>query len=73
MPRLAGKQSNDGLLISLVVLATIAVATGLEYTGAIDVVPGFGKDNPNLSSMNRSASSEQSDVYESIQNQLLGR
>jgi len=56
MPRLAGKQSNDSLIVSLILLSTIAVATGLEYTGAINVVPGFGKDNNALSSNNRNIS-----------------
>jgi hypothetical protein len=67
MPRLAGKQSNDGLLISLIVLTTIAVATGLEYTGAINLVPGFGKDNPTLDSTSSNAISEKSSVYQPIQ------
>ena len=66
MPRLVGKQSNDGLLISLLVLAAIAVATGLEYTGAINVVPGFGKDSHTLSSDSRGISSEQATVYKPV-------
>jgi hypothetical protein len=67
MPRLVGKQSNDGLFISLIVLIAIAVATGLEYTGAINVAPGFGKDNSTLDSKDRSTSPDQSAVYRSIQ------
>ena len=56
MPRLVGKQSNEGLLVSLLVLAAIAVVTGLEYTGAINVVPGFGKDAPTFNSSSRNIS-----------------
>jgi hypothetical protein len=67
MPRLVGKQSNDGLLISLIVLAAIAAATGLEYTGAINVVPGFGKDNSILDSASSNAFPEKSAVYQPIQ------
>jgi hypothetical protein len=44
MPRLVGKKSNDGLIATLLLLVAIAAAVGLEYTGAIDVVPGFGRD-----------------------------
>jgi hypothetical protein len=67
MPRLVGKQSNDGLLVSLIMLVAIAVATGLEYTGAINVVPGFGKDDNALSFDNLGTSSEQTVVPEPIQ------
>jgi len=43
MPRLVGKQSNMNLYIVLVVLAGVVSFLGLEYTGKIDIVPGFGK------------------------------
>ena len=45
MPRLIGKTSKapSYLLVTLLVAAAV---TGLEYIGAIDIVPGFGRDNP---------------------------
>lgn len=49
MPRLAGKQSNEGLLVSLLMLAAIATAIGLEYAGVIDIVPDFGREKSTLS------------------------
>ncbi len=44
MPRLVGKQSKKGLYVGLILLAAIAGFMGLEYTGVINVVPGFGKE-----------------------------
>jgi hypothetical protein len=44
MPRLIGKQSNSAIPLSLLILASIAVLTGLEYVGAINVINGFGND-----------------------------
>jgi hypothetical protein len=44
MPRLIGKQSNSAIPLSLLILASIAVVTGLEYVGAINVINGFGND-----------------------------
>ncbi len=44
MPRLVGKQSNTGLYASLILLAAVAGFVGLEYIGAINVIPGFGKE-----------------------------
>ena len=67
MPRLVGKQSNDGLIVSLLMIAAIAIATGLEYTGIINVVPGFGKDNPTLSSDNSGVSSDSVISYYPVQ------
>ncbi len=50
MPRLVGKSSNKGLVYGGVLLVlAIATAGTLEYVGAIDVIPNFGKsklDNP---------------------------
>jgi len=67
MPRLVGKQSNDGLIVSLVMIAAITIATGLEYTGIINVVPGFGKDTPTLSSENPGVSSDSAVVNQPVQ------
>ena len=44
MPRLIGKRSNPAIPLSLLVLASIGVVTGLEYIGAINIVNGFGND-----------------------------
>ncbi|MCY7369018.1 MAG: hypothetical protein LH474_12795 [Chamaesiphon sp.] len=44
MPRLVGKQSNSAIPLSLLILAAIATVIGLEYTGTINIVNGFGND-----------------------------
>jgi hypothetical protein len=44
MPRLIGKQSNSAIPLSVIILASIVVVTGLEYVGAINVINGFGND-----------------------------
>ena len=44
MPRLLGKQSNPAIPVSLLILASVAVVTGLEYVGAINIINGFGND-----------------------------
>lgn len=67
MPRLVGKQSNDSLIVSLLMIAAIAIATGLEYTGIINVVPGFGEDNSTLSSNNSGVSSDDAVGYHPVQ------
>jgi len=44
MPRLVGKRSNKGVIYTGVFLGlAIATAVTLEYVGAIDLVPDFGK------------------------------
>ena len=44
MPRLVGKTSYTPLYTTVGILAlALGVATALEYTGIIDVVPGFGQ------------------------------
>jgi hypothetical protein len=45
MPRLVGNQSNRGLYTGLIVLAAIIGFFGLEYTGTINVIPGFGQES----------------------------
>jgi hypothetical protein len=67
MPRLVGKQSNEGLIVSLLMIAAIAIATGLEYTGIINVVPGFGKDNPTFSANNPSVFSDSAVINHPVQ------
>jgi hypothetical protein len=44
MPRLIGKQSNPAIPLSLLIIASIAVLTGLEYIGSINIINGFGND-----------------------------
>jgi hypothetical protein len=44
MPRLIGKQSNPAIPLSLLILASVAVVTGLEYVGVINIINGFGND-----------------------------
>jgi hypothetical protein len=43
MPRLVGKSSKVPSYIGLALLATILGAGALEYSGTIDLVPGFGQ------------------------------
>jgi hypothetical protein len=45
MPRLVGKTSKTPFYIGVVLLLALAGATALEYFGAIDLVPGFGRDH----------------------------
>jgi hypothetical protein len=50
MPRLVGKQSNSGLLTSVVLVAAIvAVAGSSEYLGYTNFIPGWGKDQKTMS------------------------
>ena len=44
MPRLIGKQANSTIPLSLLILASIATAIGLEYIGSINVINGFGNN-----------------------------
>jgi hypothetical protein len=46
MPRLIGKQSNPAIPLSLLIIALVAVVTGLEYVGEINLINGFGNDAP---------------------------
>ncbi len=48
MPRLIGRTSKTPLYTTLLIIVTAAAVTGLEYTGEIDIVPGFGRDNPTM-------------------------
>lgn len=52
MPRLVGEQKNHGVSVSLLVFVIAGVVVGLEYVGAIDVIPGFGRNTSYLSSKN---------------------
>jgi hypothetical protein len=48
MPRLIGKTSKTPLYTTLLIVVVAAAVTGLEYIGEIDIVPGFGRDNPTM-------------------------
>ena len=44
MPRIIGKNSYAPLYTTLGILAlSLGIATAMEYTGIIDVIPGFGR------------------------------
>jgi hypothetical protein len=49
VPRLVGKQSNEGLYAWIVLIAAILVAGSCEYFGVINVVPKFGSETNTLS------------------------
>jgi hypothetical protein len=44
MPRLLGKSSKAPLYIGTALVIAVAGAVAIEYSGMIDVVPNFGKD-----------------------------
>jgi hypothetical protein len=44
MPRLMGKRSNSDSTIALFLLLAIAAGAFLEYTGYVNLIPGFGRD-----------------------------
>ncbi len=47
MPRLLGKPSKAPMYLGLALLVAIAGAAALEYSGNIDLIPGFGQDQKN--------------------------
>jgi hypothetical protein len=44
MPRLLGKSSKMPTYFGIAFLAILAGAASLEYSGVINVIPGFGKE-----------------------------
>ena len=42
MPRLVGKQSNQGLSLGMLLLAAAAAYGVLEYSGTVDLIPNVG-------------------------------
>ncbi|WP_310489525.1 hypothetical protein [Chamaesiphon sp. VAR_69_metabat_338] len=50
MPRLIGKTSKTPLYAIATCLVLAGAVTTSEYLGAIDLVPGFGRDNPEMRS-----------------------
>jgi hypothetical protein len=50
MPRLVGKQSNNGLLTGVVLVVVIAAAAGsAEYLGYTNFIPSWGKTQRDMS------------------------
>jgi hypothetical protein len=47
MPRLIGKPSKAPVYLGISLLIVIAGAAALEYSGTIDLIPGFGQDQKN--------------------------
>jgi hypothetical protein len=43
MPRLVGQRFNNRANISVLIILAPIVGICLEYLGAIDIVPGFGR------------------------------
>ena len=48
MPRLIGKRSDNGANITVLIILAAIVGILLEYLGAIDIVPGFGREGYNF-------------------------
>jgi hypothetical protein len=48
MPRLVGKQSNPDGYIAVALVAIAAVSIAFEYSGLINFVPEFGRNNASL-------------------------
>jgi hypothetical protein len=48
MPRLVGKQSSKDGYVAITVIAIAAIVVAFEYSGLINYVPGFGRDNTSL-------------------------
>jgi hypothetical protein len=44
MPRLIGKSSKAPLYVGTALVVAVAGAIALEYSGVIDIIPNFGKD-----------------------------
>jgi hypothetical protein len=55
MPRLIGKSSKAPLYVGTALVVAVAGAIALEYSGVIDIIPNFGKDQKVV---NRSHQSE---------------
>jgi hypothetical protein len=50
MPRLVGKQSNNGLLTGVVLVVVIAAtASSAEYLGYTNFIPSWGKNQRDMS------------------------
>jgi hypothetical protein len=48
MPRLVGKQSSKDGYIAITLIAIAAIAIAFEYSGLVNFVPKFGRDNVSL-------------------------
>ncbi|MBW4652705.1 MAG: hypothetical protein KME20_06735 [Kaiparowitsia implicata GSE-PSE-MK54-09C] len=45
MPRLAGKREDNSWMIGLVLIAGVAAVGTLEYMGATNFIPEFGRES----------------------------
>lgn len=43
MPRLEGKRSHAGTYVILLIILALVVLVLLEYSGTVDLIPGFGR------------------------------
>ncbi len=41
MPRLEGRRSNTGLYVVLLLVVLLVILLVLEFTGAVDIIPGL--------------------------------
>jgi hypothetical protein len=53
MPRLLGKSSKTSLYIGTALAVAVVGAIALEYSGIIDVIPNFGKDQKMMGQSNQ--------------------
>jgi hypothetical protein len=52
MPRLIGKSSKAPLYVGTALVVAVAGAIALEYSGVIDIIPNFGKDQKVMGQLN---------------------
>jgi hypothetical protein len=55
MPRLIGKSSKAPLYVGTALVVAIAGAIALEYSGVIDIIPNFGKEQKMMGQSKSSA------------------
>jgi hypothetical protein len=48
MPRLIGKRSDNGTNLTVLIIIAAIAGILLEYLGAIDIVPDFGREAYNF-------------------------
>jgi hypothetical protein len=48
MPRLLGKSSKTPLYVGTALVVAVAGAIAVEYSGMIDIIPNFGKDQKTM-------------------------
>jgi hypothetical protein len=58
MPRLIGKRSNTGSSFTLLILFVAIAGVLLEYFGAINIIPGFGREGRGFEFRNQSVNEQ---------------